>query len=46
MAFSSYELLEKTLKYSVSILQKKVFFETKGADIDTVYDQYQKELQI
>lgn len=33
VAFSNYDLLEKSLKYA-SILKKKVFFETKGGIVD------------
>lgn len=34
VAFSSYDLLDKTMRYTFSYLKKKVFFETKGAVID------------
>lgn len=36
VAFSTYDLLEKTLVYC-SMLKSKVFFETKGGSIDLVY---------
>lgn len=41
VAFSTYELLERTLRYSTA-LKNKVFFETKGGNIDDVYCQFQK----
>lgn len=39
VAFSNYDLLEKTLKFA-STLSKKVYFETKGGNIDEIYKQY------
>lgn len=39
VAFSNYDLLEKSLKYA-NILKKKVFFETKGGNVDDIIKQY------
>lgn len=43
VAFSTYDLLERTLSYC-SLLKGKVFYETKGSNIDYVYEQYRMAL--
>jgi Rad3-related DNA helicase len=44
IAFSNYDLLERTLKWA-SVLNKKVYFETKGGNIDDVLKQYSAEVE-
>ena len=43
VAFSNYEIMEKALRHSTS-LSKKVFFETKGGNVEAIFRQYSEEV--
>ena len=45
VAFSTYLLMEKVIKFGSS-MKKKIFYESKGSDINKVFNEYSNEVKV